>query len=45
MSQASETRIPVSIETREDLKDRGRKGDTYDNIIRRLLQGDTNNDD
>lgn len=32
------TQIPVSIETRERLKKAGIKGETYDIIIRRLLE-------
>jgi len=32
------TTIPVAVETRERLKQLGKKGDTYDEIIRRLLE-------
>jgi hypothetical protein len=31
------TNIPINVETRELLKKRGSKGDTYDAIIRELL--------
>ena len=31
------TRIPVTRETRKALKDMGNKGETYDQIIRRLI--------
>ena len=31
------TTIPVQTETREALKYRGKKGETYDEILRRLL--------
>jgi hypothetical protein len=37
MSQ-DRTRIPVSTDTREDLKSRGSKGDTYDDVIQDLIQ-------
>ena len=33
------TTIQISIETREELQKRGKKGDTYDDIIRELLKG------
>ena len=36
------TRIPISKKTREELKSLGSKGDTYDDIIKNLLQ-DTDN--
>jgi glucan phosphoethanolaminetransferase (alkaline phosphatase superfamily) len=32
------TRIPVQKETREKLKSRGKKGETYDEIINKLLE-------
>lgn len=35
---AKQTQIPISIETRERLKQAGIKGETYDTIIRRLLK-------
>ena len=31
-------KIPVALETREKLKDLGKKGETYDQIIRRLMK-------
>jgi hypothetical protein len=37
MSQ-TETRIPCSKDTREKLKQRGNKGETYDEILNRLLE-------
>jgi hypothetical protein len=36
----AETRIPCSTETREKIKSRGAKGETYDEILRRLLDDD-----
>ena len=33
----SKTTIPLRVETRERLKEMGRKGETYDEIIERLL--------
>lgn len=32
------TRIPVTLETRAKLKDLGKKGETYDAVIRRLIE-------
>jgi len=32
------TTIQISIETREELQKRGKKGDTYDSIIKELLR-------
>ena len=32
------TTIQVSVETRDRLKEIGKKGETYDDIIRRLLK-------
>jgi hypothetical protein len=37
---ATDTRIPCSVETREKLKSCGEKGDTYDEILRELLEDD-----
>ena len=34
-------KIPVTLETREKLKTLGQKGDTYDQIIRRLMKEGT----
>jgi hypothetical protein len=34
---ATDTRIPCSVETREKLKSRGDKGETYDEILKELL--------
>ena len=39
MKMSEITRIPVSKETREALKALGRKGESYDAIIRRLMKG------
>ena len=33
----NKTAIEITIETREELKKRGRKGDTYDDIVGELL--------
>jgi hypothetical protein len=33
------TSIQITEETREKLKSRGKKGETYDDIIRELLKG------
>ena len=38
MAKESVTTIQVSKETREELKNLGRKGETYDEIIRKLIQ-------
>lgn len=35
---SDKTNIQVSIETRDFLNDIGRKGDTYDSVIQRLIQ-------
>jgi len=32
------TTIKINIETREELKKLGRKGETYDKIIKRLIE-------
>jgi len=32
------TTIQISIETRDELQERGKKGDTYDDVIRELLK-------
>ena len=32
------TSVQVSVETRDRLKERGKKGETYDEIITRLLK-------
>jgi hypothetical protein len=38
MNMSEITRIPVSKETREILKRRGTKGETYDAVLRRLMK-------
>jgi len=38
VSRAGRTTIQVSVETRDRLRRIGRKGETYDDIIRRLLE-------
>jgi hypothetical protein len=38
MNMSEITRIPVSKETREALKRRGVKGESYDAVIRRLMK-------
>ena len=37
MNMADPVKIPVSRELRERLKDLGKKGETYDAVIRRLM--------
>jgi hypothetical protein len=37
---SEDTRIPVKVDTRQRLRDTGSKGETYDEIIRRLLDED-----
>lgn len=32
------TTIQISVETRDELQERGKKGDTYDDIIQKLLK-------
>ena len=32
------TQIPLKINTREKLRDLGRKGETYDQILRKLIK-------
>ena len=32
------TRIPVTLELRQILKELGKKGETYDQVIRRILK-------
>jgi hypothetical protein len=39
------TRIPVGKETREQLKELGSKGDTYDDVIQSLLDKRVSSDD
>jgi hypothetical protein len=34
----TDTTIQISIETREKLKERGRKGETYEDVILRLME-------
>jgi len=38
MDKRGKTTIEVSVETRDQLKELGKKGETYDEIIRRLLK-------
>lgn len=38
MAKEGKTTIELSIETRDKLKELGKKGETYDEIIRRLLE-------
>lgn len=38
MGQEDVTTIQLSRETRDQLKDLGKKGETYDEIVRRLLK-------
>ena len=38
MSERKKTTIELSKETRDMLKDMGKKGETYDSIIRRLIE-------
>ena len=38
MEQEDATTIQLSRETRDQLKELGKKGETYDEIIRRLLK-------
>lgn len=38
MSKKEKTTIEISKETREQLKELGKKGETYDSIIRRLIE-------
>jgi len=38
MGKVEKTTIEVSKETRDQLKDIGKKGETYDQIIRKLLK-------
>jgi len=38
MEKSELTRIPIKISTREKLKRLGRKGETYDDIINRLME-------
>jgi len=38
MRKQKSTTIQVSIETREELKSLGSKGETYDEIIKKLLK-------
>ena len=35
------TRIPVSTDTREELKSRGSKGDTYNDVVQNLLDSES----
>jgi hypothetical protein len=35
---AQKTSIPLTLETRELLKGFGKKGETYDSLIRRLIE-------
>lgn len=37
MGDDSETRVPCSVETRERLKSRKHGGETYDDVINRIL--------
>jgi predicted CopG family antitoxin len=38
LSKKEKTTIEISKETREQLKELGKKGETYDSIIRRLIE-------
>ena len=38
MSREGKTTIELSKETRDQLKELGKKGETYDEIIRKLLE-------
>lgn len=38
MNMTERVKIPLSSETRERLKGLGKKGETYDAIIRRLME-------
>jgi len=38
MSREGRTTIELSKETRDKLKELGKKGETYDSIIRRLIE-------
>jgi len=38
MTKESITTIQISKETRDKLKELGKKGDTYDEIVKRLLK-------
>jgi len=38
MEQENATTVQLSKETRDQLKELGKKGETYDEIIRRLLK-------
>jgi len=38
VKEAEITTIQISRETREELKELGKKGDTYDEIIKKIMQ-------